>query len=83
MDSKEWRRYLPADYPKSIPYEFEPIFMCEYSYIVTVLKSLVYIGSLIGFFVIPYIADNWGRRKGMLISWATCSLGIILLAFAQ
>lgn len=57
--------------------------MCSYEYIVTVLESLVSIGSLIGFFLFPYLADNWGRKKTMHISWACCTLGVLLLATAQ
>lgn len=57
--------------------------MCSYDYIVTVLESLVSIGSLLGFFVFPYLADNWGRKKAMHIAWATCTLGILLVATAQ
>jgi MFS family permease len=56
--------------------------MCNNSYLVTVLESLVFVGSLIGFFVIPYIADNWGRKKGILISWTLCTVGILILSFA-
>jgi OCT family organic cation transporter-like MFS transporter 4/5 len=57
--------------------------MCKYDYIVTILESLVYIGSLLGFFIIPYLADNWGRKKAMQISWGCCTLGVLLLATAQ
>jgi OCT family organic cation transporter-like MFS transporter 4/5 len=57
--------------------------MCQYDYIVTILESLVYIGSLIGFFLFPYLADNWGRKKAMHISWACCTLGVVLLATAS
>lgn len=59
------------------------MYVCKFTYIVTVLESLVYIGSLIGFFLFPYIADNWGRKKAMHISWACCTLGVILLATAK
>lgn len=57
--------------------------MCQYSYIVTVFQSLVYIGSFAGFLIIPFIADNWGRKKGIIISWTLCTIGVILLATAQ
>jgi MFS family permease len=48
-----------------------------------VLESLVYIGSLIGFFLFPYVADNWGRKKAMHAAWGCCSLGVVLMATAS
>lgn len=48
-----------------------------------VLTSLLYAGSLIGFFVIPYVADNWGRRPAMRIAWACFAIGILLITLAD
>lgn len=65
-------------------FEFEPIYLiCELEYIVTILKSMIFLGSLIGFFIIPYLADNWGRKKAMQISWGICTFGIVLVSFSS
>lgn len=48
-----------------------------------VLQSLLYFGSLLGFFVIPYVADNWGRRVAMRISWTFFVVGIIFNCLAD
>lgn len=44
---------------------------------------MVFVGSLIGFFIIPFIADNMGRRIAMIISWIICTIGVIILVFAN
>ena len=44
---------------------------------------MVFIGSLIGFFIIPFIADNLGRKLAMQISWIICTVGVIILVFAN
>lgn len=72
-------------HPSSIVFAFEGKFMiCEdYSYQITVLQSMLYFGSLTGFFLIPYIADNSGRRLAMRISWFLCTLGVLVVALAD
>lgn len=40
---------------------------------------MVFIGSLIGFFIIPFIADNLGRKVAMQSAWAICTVGVLLL----
>lgn len=48
----------------------------------TIFQSLVYGGSLVGFFIIPYIADNWGRKIGIILSWGIYAVGLLTLCFA-
>ena len=48
----------------------------------TIFQSLVYGGSLIGFFIIPYIADNWGRKIAIMLSWGIYGGGILCLSLA-
>lgn len=57
--------------------------ICDYEYLVNVLQSMLFVGSLIGFFVFPYVADNWGRKLGIKISWAMCTIGIAFISFAD
>jgi MFS family permease len=40
------------------------------------------VGSLIGFFIIPHLADNYGRKIMVHISWGICVLGALLIATA-
>ena len=61
----------------------EHYLICEQDYLVAVLTSLVYFGSLVGFFVIPFIADNWGRKITILISWTFFVIGIGTICIAD
>ena len=56
--------------------------ICDLDYEATVLQSMIYIGSLIGFFIIPYFADNMGRKITVQISWLICVIGALLIASA-
>jgi len=68
---------------KSIVFEFPDEYMiCDNTYVATVLKSVVFVGSLIGFFIIPFIADNLGRKLAMQISWILCTVGVGILVIA-
>lgn len=49
---------------------------------VTVLTSMIFIGSLMGFFTIPYFADNWGRKIAIRISWAICTIGVLIISIS-
>jgi MFS family permease len=44
---------------------------------------MVFVGSLIGFFIIPFIADNLGRKLALQISWVLCTAGVGVLVVAQ
>lgn len=40
----------------------------------------MYLGSFLGFFIFPYIADRYGRKIALVISWIITSIGTILMA---
>ena len=44
------------------------------------MSSFVYFGAFIGYLVISFFADNWGRRTSLMIGWAVVTLGSILVA---
>ncbi len=46
------------------------------------MTSTVYVGSVIGFFLISYLADNYGRKIIVQISWGISVLGALLIATA-
>jgi OCT family organic cation transporter-like MFS transporter 4/5 len=56
--------------------------ICELDYQATILTSMIYVGSLVGFFVIPHLADNYGRKIMIHISWGICVIGTLLIASA-
>lgn len=43
----------------------------------------MFLGSLVGFFVIPFIADNFGARLALRLAWGIASIGVILVAFSS
>jgi OCT family organic cation transporter-like MFS transporter 4/5 len=53
---------------------------CAREYLNTLLSSMSYLGSFMGFMVFPMIADNVGRRIGLILAWGTCTIGCILMA---
>jgi len=59
--------------------EFNEPLICDREYISNVLQSLVYFGSLIGFFIFSFVADNYGRKVGQGISWFLAFLGTLII----
>lgn len=57
--------------------------ICENDYYRPILTSLVYLGSLLGFFILPYLADNWGRKPALNLSWGIYGLGILCLCICD
>ena len=44
---------------------------------------MMFLGSLFGFLVIPYIADNYGRRIAIRIAWIIGTLSVLLTCLAS
>lgn len=63
----------------SLLMEFDPPLICEEKGTASLLESLVYMGSLIGFFVFSFIADNYGRKIGLGSAWLMATVGSLLL----
>jgi len=58
---------------------FNPPLVCSRNSITNTLEAMVFFGSLVGFFLLSFIADNYGRRLGLAISWMAASIGTLLL----
>ena len=56
--------------------------ICEIDYLPTIFISIFYFGSLVGFFFIPSVADNFGRKIAMLISWAIYGIGVLIIGIS-
>ena len=56
--------------------------ICDQDYLPSFFISLFYFGSLFGFLLIPMIADNYGRKIAIKISWGIYGIGIFLLGFS-
>jgi len=44
---------------------------------------MMFVGAIFGFFVIPYIADNFGRRLAMRIAWLIGTVAVILTCISD
>jgi OCT family organic cation transporter-like MFS transporter 4/5 len=44
------------------------------------VSSCTYVGALLGFILVSFFADNFGRKKAMLVSWTICVIGTIIVA---
>ena len=56
--------------------------ICDQEFLPSILISIFYFGSLIGFFIIPSVADNYGRKIAMFISWIFYAVGVLFIAVA-
>lgn len=80
IDDPELRKTYFAknkDNIKSAASDYGP-FMCEDEYLLDIIKSGPYFGSLIGYFLSSFIAGNVGRKKLMTISLGISSVGSVL-----
>jgi MFS family permease len=53
--------------------------VCGNEWLSSLLQSFSYIGSFIGFIVMPFFADNFGRRQAERVSWVINIVGLIIL----
>lgn len=44
---------------------------------------MLFIGAIFGFFVIPYMADNYGRKLAMRIAWGTGTVAVMIICIAD
>jgi OCT family organic cation transporter-like MFS transporter 4/5 len=58
---------------------FNSPLICNREELGNLLQSIVYFGSLVGFFIFSFIADNYGRKLGLGISWFTAFLGAVFI----
>lgn len=49
---------------------------------IDVVSSFTYFGAFIGYIVISFFSDNFGRRNSILVSWGITVLGTIIVAFS-
>lgn len=65
--------------PNSLSYEFG-WYVCGKQWVVPLVQSMLYLGIFVGYVTIPYFADNFGRRRAEQVSWATASVGIVMVS---
>jgi OCT family organic cation transporter-like MFS transporter 4/5 len=55
-------------------------YLCENSLAINLVSSCTYLGAFLGYILISFFADNYGRKKSILISWSICVAGTIIVA---
>lgn len=56
--------------------------VCSKEWIGSLLQSIAYLGSLIGYIIMPLVADNKGRKTAEFIAWSLTIVGcgVLLLS---
>jgi OCT family organic cation transporter-like MFS transporter 4/5 len=44
---------------------------------------MLFVGAIFGFFVIPYIADNYGRKLAMRVAWSIGTVALMITCIAD
>lgn len=73
-----WKLHLKNP-PRSLAYEFE-WYVCGREWVVSLTQSMMYLGSFTGYVTLPFIADNFGRKRSEMISWLIAVFGIVTLS---
>lgn len=47
------------------------------------MQVMMFVGAIFGFFVIPYIADNYGRRLAMRIAWGIGTVAVLITCISD
>jgi len=45
------------------------------------LRASTYLGAILGFLIISFFSDNFGRKFTLVLSWGFCALGSLLVTF--
>jgi MFS family permease len=69
-------------FPKSIALDYGIIMVCSKEWISSLLQSIGYFGSFVGYIVMPLVADNKGRKTAEFISWfiTVAGCGVLLVS---
>lgn len=65
--------------PKSISLDYGVIMLCSNLWISSLLQSLSYMGSFVGYLVMSHIADNFGRKRTERAAWIINIIGLVIL----
>jgi len=56
--------HFEKPYPRSIALDYGVLMVCSKEWISSLLQSVSYFGSLVGYLIMSHIGDNYGRKKG-------------------
>lgn len=76
MDNGANMRFLTGS---TITTAFDTVLACNNSYMKSVIQSIVYVGSMLGFFIFSFAADNYGRKISLCLAWIAVTIGAFTL----
>ena len=81
LPEEEWSQYFAPGHN-----DFKNIatlnnYECEDSLPSIIASACTYIGAALGFLVVTFLADNYGRKLSLLISWGICTVGCLVVVF--
>ncbi len=73
---------MAKPFPKSIALDYGVVMVCSKEWVSSLLQSIGYFGSLVGYIVMPLVADNKGRKNAEIIAWAitVAGCGVLLVS---
>ena len=75
-DPQFWYSHLEKPIPSSIALDYGIYMLCSNEWISSLLQSMSYLGSFIGYLLMSHIADNYGRKKTEMVSWILNIIGL-------
>jgi len=82
LPEDQWKNFYALEDNSFSSIATQDNYLCGNSAIVDVVSSFTYFGAFVGYIVISFFSDNFGRRTSMLVSWGTCTIGTIIVALS-
>jgi MFS family permease len=57
--------------------------LCDDAIYVDLASSTTYLGAFVGYILISFFSDNFGRRTSILLAWSATTLGAIIVSLSQ
>jgi MFS family permease len=80
LPKDQWKNYFALDDNSFDSLASGEEFYCDNHALVDMLSSFTYFGAFLGYLVISFFADNWGRRTSLLLGWGIETLGAVVVA---
>ena len=81
LPPEEWKEHLEPKLIQSLSTEFGP-YVCSKVWVLNFLRSILYVGVFCGYMIFLFLADNYGRKVSLIITWSVTTFGIALLALS-
>jgi MFS family permease len=80
LPEERWMEFVDPDDSAFTSLATEENYLCSKSVIIDLVSSCTYFGAFVGYIVISFFSDNFGRKSSMAVSWGICTLGTIVVA---